>query len=43
MNGMQLHLYVPTYASIYLGMLSSRMQNFIYDKLIARQNFSKCA
>ena len=29
MNGVQLHAHVPSHTSIYLGMLSSHMQNFI--------------
>ena len=29
MNGIQLHLHAPTHVSIYLGMPTSRMQNFI--------------
>ena len=30
MNDMQSHLHTPTHASIYLGMLLSHMQNFIW-------------
>ena len=28
-NGVQLHFHVPTHASVYLGVLSSHMQNSI--------------
>ena len=30
MNGMQSHLHVPLHDKIYLGMLSSHVQNFIW-------------
>ena len=42
MNGMQSHLHVPTRASIYLGMLLSQVQNFIWrvEKFIL--HFSCC-
>ena len=31
MNGLRLHSHVPTQASIYLGVLSSHIQNFIWQ------------
>ena len=42
-NSMRLHLHVPTYGSIYLGVPLSHMQNFIYDESITHQHFSQKA
>ena len=30
MNGVQLHLHAPTHTSIYLGVISSHMQYFVW-------------
>ena len=41
MNGVQSHSHAPTHASIYLDVLSSRVQN-LYDELIAHKHIIKC-
>ena len=42
-NGVWSHSHAPTHVSIYLGVLLPHVQNFIYDKFIAHQHFSRCS